>query len=313
MFCSNCGKQLDDGSIFCGYCGAPTAAAAPAHPGQATGTPPPAPPDSFYQGQPTGTPQGYGAPPGYGAGPGYQKAKNKNNMIDIAAVCVVLVAALAVTLVLLLRTGAAAATCRPGSIVMPATVQTIMRSIETILSPPGQAATPQDSGAAGQDNESVPSAAVQAVPEEDQVDGAPVTGSSQPAEDSAAPSDEQPPAGGYSTAERPDVGDFAWFLEGVFFDGLPADRAPITDYSEITGGWKAYIWYDPDNRLNSMGWEFLNIIVEGDADDVSVTFDRYIFHYDDTDYPQSDADDTVLSGKFEQSEITAGYPERCFT
>ena len=72
MFCPTCGKELEDGSTFCGYCGSRIETSAPQQPQQQPYTPPQQPYGAPQQGysapqQPYGGPQpGYTQQPGYG-------------------------------------------------------------------------------------------------------------------------------------------------------------------------------------------------------------------------------------------------------
>ena len=51
----------------------------------------------------------------------------------------------------------------------------------------------------------------------------------------------------YSTEDDPTLGDFLWANPDILQGNLPADREPLKDLSEASGGWKVYIIDDPDS------------------------------------------------------------------
>lgn len=139
-----------------------------------------------------------------------------------------------------------------------------------------------------------------------------------PAESYSAPADvQQTPqvaVTDYSTVERPDLSDFLWYLEGVYFDGPPQERTAVSDFSELTGGWKAYIWYDPNNVADAAGWDYLNIYIYGSADSATVMLDWYMtsLHDSDTMLDMTGIDDTVLFGDYSLSILSVGDPGYSF-
>jgi hypothetical protein len=117
---------------------------------------------------------------------------------------------------------------------------------------------------------------------------------------------EQTAAADYSTTERPDLGDFLWYLDGVYYDGSPDGSMPISDFSELTGSWKALFYYDPENTVNAFGYEFLNVSLNGEADNVTMTLDWYMYVGETEDYDKSGEADTLLTGSHDYDGITAG-------
>lgn len=77
----------------------------------------------------------------------------------------------------------------------------------------------------------------------------------------------------YSTEARPDLGDFLWYTEGVFYEGLPSDITIIENFKYTTKGWKGLIIYDPENEHGANAMEFLNINIDGTEDNLSLTLD----------------------------------------
>ncbi len=245
------------------------------------GTPADAAPACGYAGQQAGA-GNYPAP-----------TKKKTGLVVALAVIVVLVAALTVTLVLLLR--------RPGGGGDAfAAVDNIVIDLDDVA--PAQADDAEDDWQPETPDEP-----------DGYVSETPVTPvSEEPADSYSTPEAPQQTgqAEDYSTSERPDLGDFLWYVESVHFDGLPSGRTPVSAFSELTGGWKAYIWYDPDNMDAAGGWDFLNIYVDGSASDASVTLDWYMMSMADTGstLDVSYLADTVLYGDYSQSVLSAGDP-----
>ncbi|NLA87825.1 MAG: hypothetical protein GX847_11220, partial [Clostridiales bacterium] len=107
-----------------------------------------------------------------------------------------------------------------------------------------------------------------------------------------------------STSERPDLGDFLWYLDGVYYDGVPDGSILLTDFSDLKGGWKALFYYDPDNIANAFGYDFLNIALDGEVGSATMTLDWYMYVWEDESYDKSGDSDTILSGAFDQDGIT---------
>ena len=92
---------------------------------------------------------------------------------------------------------------------------------------------------------------------------------------------------------------------------LPPDAARITDFTAVTGGWKAYMLTDPDNVRDSMVEDFFNIHISGDAAATTVTFDWYWRHFPTTDegFDDTATPDGVFTGSWDGSGIHATGPE----
>jgi len=110
-----------------------------------------------------------------------------------------------------------------------------------------------------------------------------------------------------STEERPNLEDFLWYTEDVLYNGVPADANTIDKISPLTGGWKALIIYDPNNEVASNAMEFLNIILAGTEDDLSLTLDWYLIFWSNEgeSFDEADMEDTVFSGKWESGGLWA--------
>jgi hypothetical protein len=110
-----------------------------------------------------------------------------------------------------------------------------------------------------------------------------------------------------STEERPDLEDFLWYTEDVFYNGVPADAAIIDSIKYTTGGWKGLIIYDPDNDYGENAMEFLNVNISGTEDDLSLTLDWYLMFIsgEGSSFDETDMEDTVFSGKWESGGLWA--------
>lgn len=125
----------------------------------------------------------------------------------------------------------------------------------------------------------------------------------------------EPNGAALSTTERPGMSDFLWYTEGVFYDGMPADASMIDEFSQLTGNWKAYILYDPENTVGSYSFEYLNVNVAGDPGNVTLTFDWYKMYAGEAaeEYDYTDYEDTVIYGSFSEGGLLAGEPGRAIT
>ncbi|MGI5979242.1 MAG: hypothetical protein ACOX66_07045 [Oscillospiraceae bacterium] len=114
----------------------------------------------------------------------------------------------------------------------------------------------------------------------------------------------------FSTEERPDLEDFLWYTEDVAYNGVPAGVKPISNIASLTGGWKAFIHYDPNNEYDSAATEFLNISLAGTADSLSLTLDWYHIFWEGAgeSIDETDMEDSVFNGKWENSGLWASGP-----
>jgi hypothetical protein len=126
----------------------------------------------------------------------------------------------------------------------------------------------------------------------------------------AVSSESQPPEetnASLSTEERPDMESFLWYTEDVRYNGVPADAETIDKLSPLSGGWKAFIIYDPDDAYDSSAYEFLNISLTGTADDLRLTLDWYLIFWSNEgeSFDETDMEDTIFNGKWEDGGLWA--------
>ncbi len=118
------------------------------------------------------------------------------------------------------------------------------------------------------------------------------------------------PSADLSTYSRPDLGDFLWYTEDVFYEGVPADIAVIDDFSYLTGGWKGLIIYDPDNIAGENAMEFLNVNMSGIEGNLTLILDWYLIFIssEESGFDESDMEDSVFDGKWEDGGLWASGP-----
>ncbi len=113
-----------------------------------------------------------------------------------------------------------------------------------------------------------------------------------------------------STDKRPNLGDFLWYTEDVFYDGVPADIVVIDEFNYLIGGWKGLIIYDPDNIAGENAMEFLNVNISGTESDLSLTLDWYLIFIssEESGFDETDMEDSVFRGKWENGGLWASGP-----
>ena len=123
----------------------------------------------------------------------------------------------------------------------------------------------------------------------------------------SSPADTTDPNIDLSTYERPDLEDFLWYTEDVFYNGVPADAAIIDNVKYTTGGWKGLIIYDPDNDYGANAMEFLNVNIAGTEDDMSITLDWYLMFIsgEGSSFDETDMEDVVFDGDWVGGGIRA--------
>ncbi len=113
-----------------------------------------------------------------------------------------------------------------------------------------------------------------------------------------------------STSERPELDDFMWYLEEVFYDGVPAGAAAINQFGYAAGGWKGLIVYDPEDDSGGNAADFFNATISGAADEVTLTLDWYlmIISGEEDIIDETDMEDTVFEGKWAKGGLKASGP-----
>ncbi len=110
-----------------------------------------------------------------------------------------------------------------------------------------------------------------------------------------------------STDERPDLEDFLWYTESVFYEGVPANVVAIENLEALTDNWKALIIYDPENTHDSSAMEFLNVNISGKEENVSMTLDWYLIFWSNEgeSFDETEMEDSIFNGKWEDGDLWA--------
>ena len=117
--------------------------------------------------------------------------------------------------------------------------------------------------------------------------------SSSSASSSSSTSGGSPTAtGSYSTDERPKIGEFKWMTGETDKGNAPAGAARITDFGKLTGGWKAYMYGGNLERL-------LNVSIDAGQSGAQVTLDWY--------YIRDNKQDKVFEDTTPSSSFTGSF------
>jgi len=110
-----------------------------------------------------------------------------------------------------------------------------------------------------------------------------------------------------STDKRPDLGDFLWYSEDVYHNGIPDEATLLEDFNTITGGWKAFILYDPDDTHDMSGMEFLNAQITGTENELILNLDWYMVYWanEEESVDETETEDGFYTGKWENGGIIA--------
>lgn len=113
-----------------------------------------------------------------------------------------------------------------------------------------------------------------------------------------------------STTEVPEYVDFLWFWEDVYHNGSPAAKEMQGDFSALAGSWKALVYIDPGNTMDSESYDLSTYTFEGTEDFVTLKTKRHTF----VDLRNSEIIDasnegsSTWHGKFENGAITFDGP-----
>jgi hypothetical protein len=113
--------------------------------------------------------------------------------------------------------------------------------------------------------------------------------------------EEKAPARVYSTEERPVLEDFLWYTQGVYYDGVPANAVQIEDFADIIGGWKGFIYFDPENQQDMRSMILFNVTISGSSNDLSLTADWYMAYFPEEglSFDESEDEDMVFYGSWD--------------
>lgn len=110
----------------------------------------------------------------------------------------------------------------------------------------------------------------------------------------------------YSTDARPSDNDFTdWYAKDVMWYGVPDGVTRITELSDILGGWKGLIYYDPENTEGSEAVELLNFRVGEGQYGLTLTADWYSMFWvaDGAAENEEDMDDFDFPAYWENGQL----------
>jgi len=128
-------------------------------------------------------------------------------------------------------------------------------------------------------------------------------------ETSISPSGENNGNIAYHTDEIPGKDEFAWYLNDIKKNGVWSDSTPITDFTQLTGGWKCSIIYNRSETITMDCREDVNLEISGSASTVNAYIHwgtLYIEGEDPVD--ETYIDDTVMSGTFQNGFLDLTGP-----
>ena len=104
----------------------------------------------------------------------------------------------------------------------------------------------------------------------------------------------------------PDSEGFSWAAGIPSWVYMPENSVKIEDFSKITGGWKAYMVSDPENKRDSGCSDYFNINISGTEAASIVTFKWHIRTFNaDMDSIDVSGEDSTFSGRFKDGAIYA--------
>lgn len=115
-------------------------------------------------------------------------------------------------------------------------------------------------------------------------------------------------AASLSTRARPTLADFqGWFINGAMKRGRPAGVKLLSDISEISGSWKAFLFLDPSNKYDCKAHTLGTITIEGTNERPKFYLKRYSTHFfsDNETLNESDEAPDAFSGRWAAGKLNA--------
>ena len=156
--------------------------------------------------------------------------------------------------------------------------------------------------------------AAPAAPAEDQT--APAENETVPAEDQTAPDGnesqnarENRSPDTFSTEEAATLSDTQRISYVLLRGEAPSGVEKLEDFSEVTGGWKGYIIVDPEGEYDSVMEMFLNVQIDGTAEETAMILDwSYIYLGSSGEGQEDGTPDTGFYGSWADGVLNAEGP-----
>lgn len=129
--------------------------------------------------------------------------------------------------------------------------------------------------------------------------------SSKPAGTSNPAQSKYPPASSMSTTDKAGLRDAEGFSWENGWTYLSPDAEQLTDYSLLTGGWKATMISDPFELRDSLGTDYFNVSLSGNASSAEVTINWGLRILKSVGTVDDSGNKSSLSGKFSNGKLTA--------
>ena len=166
------------------------------------------------------------------------------------------------------------------------------------------------------DNNFVPGVTAEEIPEDDEpaeTEQSSAPEQSSTPEQSSAPerssTPEQnsgfPAAGSVTTSDKAGLRDAEGYAWDKGWTYLSANAKPITDYSLLTGGWKATMITDPLELVDSYAADYFNISLSGSASSSNVTINWGLRIVKGTGTVDSSGTASTMTGSFSSGRLTA--------
>lgn len=89
-----------------------------------------------------------------------------------------------------------------------------------------------------------------------------------------------PSSASLNTKAKPAVADFqGWFINGAMKSGKPGGVSTLSDLSDISGSWKAFLFLDPSNKNGEKAQTFATMTFDGTNDRIKVYLKRFYTHF----------------------------------
>ncbi len=118
---------------------------------------------------------------------------------------------------------------------------------------------------------------------------------------SAQTPESKPSVPAASIDKRPTFSEFDWYYNLSRLDAVPSNGRSLNGFEAISGGWKALLLYDAMGEEGVPSRELLNVYISGAKGNFSVVLDLYQAQYGQEIEDESDMDDVVLNGAWNDS------------